>query len=282
MEYVGGGDIASKIEECKKRHFEINETTIWKYFCQILIGLKKLHDMKIIHRDIKSANLFLSKNYEVIKLGDLGVAKIAKQDFAKTQIGTPLYLAPEIWKNHLYDYRADIFSLGVVVYEMAALKVPFNGVSLQDLFKNINRGIIKRVPKKYSNDLYNIIKLMLTKSPTKRPTASQLLAHPLVKKRLMNFNLVDFNKEKKELDELMATIVVPRNLSKLNKRLPKKKRYRASSCSNIKYEEKSKQKPDSHIDLLLNKKRKEQKMQQEMNSKINSYINHSKKEIENR
>ena len=55
--------------------------------------------MKIIHRDIKSANLFLTDDFETIKLGDLGVAKHAKMDFAQTQIGTPYYLAPEIWKN---------------------------------------------------------------------------------------------------------------------------------------------------------------------------------------
>lgn len=89
------------------------------------MGLKKLHSNNIIHRDIKSANLFLTKDFDFIKLGDLNVAKITKNNFAKTQIGTPYYLAPEIWKNNIYDYRCDIFSLGVVIYEMASLKLPF-------------------------------------------------------------------------------------------------------------------------------------------------------------
>ena len=65
----------------------------------MLLGLRKLHSMKIIHRDMKSANMFLTENFESVKLGDLGIAKIAKMDFAKTQVGTPYYLAPEIWKN---------------------------------------------------------------------------------------------------------------------------------------------------------------------------------------
>ena len=104
---------------------EITEETIWKYICQILVGLKKLHDLKIIHRDIKSANLFLSNNFEILKLGDLGIAKLAKQGFGETQVGTPYYLAPEIWKNNLYDYRCDIYSFGCVVYEMCSLRVPF-------------------------------------------------------------------------------------------------------------------------------------------------------------
>lgn len=86
--------------------------------------------MKIIHRDIKTANLFLSEDFETLKLGDLNIAKVAKNDFAQTQIGTPYYLAPEIWDNKIYDYKCDIFSLGVVLYEMTTLKMPFDGMSL--------------------------------------------------------------------------------------------------------------------------------------------------------
>lgn len=74
--------------------------------------------------------MFLSKDFEFVKLGDLNVAKVAKNNFAKTQIGTPFYLAPEIWKNNIYDFRCDIFSLGVVIYEMASLRLPFEANSL--------------------------------------------------------------------------------------------------------------------------------------------------------
>ncbi len=80
MEFIGGGDLGSKIEECQLRNYEINETTIWKYLCQILIGLNALHNSKIIHRDIKSANLFLSEDFDMVKVGDLGIAKVAKRD----------------------------------------------------------------------------------------------------------------------------------------------------------------------------------------------------------
>ena len=78
MEYVGGGDLLSKIKTCKENNLEITEETVWKYICQILVGLKRLHDLKIIHRDIKSANLFLSEDFDTLKLGDLGIAKLAK------------------------------------------------------------------------------------------------------------------------------------------------------------------------------------------------------------
>lgn len=108
----------------------MNEKRIWFYMTQILIGLKVLHENKIIHRDIKSANLFLSEDGKNIKLGDLNIAKIVKNDLASTQIGTPYYLAPEIWNNEPYDFKCDIFSLGCVVYEMATLNYPFNGKTL--------------------------------------------------------------------------------------------------------------------------------------------------------
>ena len=235
MEFVGGGDMSTKVEECKKRKLLINEQTIWKYFCQILVGLRALHELKIIHRDIKSANLFLSEDYETIKLGDLGVAKIAKDNLAQTQIGTPYYLAPEIWNNEVYNNKCDIFSLGCVIYEMCALKIPFDGNSLQDLYRKINRGIIKKIPKKYSSDLYHVIKLMLTKNPRKRPSAMQLMEYPIIKEKLLEFGYFDLKKEKENLDILMDTIIVPRNLNKLKKILPKQ--YRPKSCSRLSIQE---------------------------------------------
>ena len=130
MEYVGGGDMEMKINKYLKKKVLMKEEKVWIYLVQCLAGLKTLHDLKIIHRDIKSANLFLSSDHSVVKLGDLNVAKIAKNDFAQTQIGTPYYLAPEIWNNEIYDYKCDIFSLGCVIYEMAALKIPFKGKNL--------------------------------------------------------------------------------------------------------------------------------------------------------
>lgn len=84
MEYVGGGDLSEKIKNCEKRKLYLQEKTIWRYFWQILHGLKSLHSLKIIHRDIKAANLFLTEDFENIKVGDLNIAKIAKDDMATT------------------------------------------------------------------------------------------------------------------------------------------------------------------------------------------------------
>ena len=229
MELVGGGDIACKISECAKRKLLINEDTIWNYFVQLLCALDKLHRMKIMHRDIKSANIFLSEDFSTLKVGDLNVAKIAKNDLAHTQIGTPYYLAPEVWKNEVYGYKCDVFSLGCVLYEMAALKVPFEAGSLPELFKKVTRGLIAKIPPSYSENLYSIIKLCLTVDPRNRPSISQLMEHPLVAARLATLK-PDLKSDQANLEMLMNTIRVDRGgRNKIKIDLPRHKRYRARS-----------------------------------------------------
>lgn len=237
MEYVGGGDLSEKITECRKRRLLINEDAIWSYLIQCLFGLKTLHAMKIIHRDIKSANLFMMQDFETIKLGDLNVAKVAKNDVAKTQIGTPYYLAPEIWKNEVYGYKCDVFSLGCVIYETAALKVPFEASTLPDLYKKITQGIISKIPSSYSDDLYNIIKLCLRVDPKSRPTVQELLNNPIIMARMKTLkkDLVD---EQKELNKLMATIKFEKKMNKVNIKLPTTQKYRNGSADIAKVVEK--------------------------------------------
>ena len=90
----------------------------------MLRGLQALHDRSIVHRDIKCANLFLTKD-GVLKLGDLNVSKVAKRGLLQTQTGTPYYASPEVWQDKPYDHKSDLWSLGCVLYEMCALKPPF-------------------------------------------------------------------------------------------------------------------------------------------------------------
>ena len=96
MELADGGDLLQTIEKNKKMSKKLPEKEVWSYFIQIVRGLKQLHDLKIIHRDIKCANLFLTKD-GVIKLGDLNVSKVAKKGMLSTQTGTPYYASPEVW-----------------------------------------------------------------------------------------------------------------------------------------------------------------------------------------
>ena len=105
------------------------EGEIWDMFVQITKGLKHLHEMKILHRDLKCANVFLNQD-GTVKLGDLNVSKVAKQGLVQTQTGTPYYASPEVWKDKPYDFRSDIWSLGAVLYEVIALRPPFTANSM--------------------------------------------------------------------------------------------------------------------------------------------------------
>lgn len=170
MEYADGGDIYQLIKQRQKSEKLIEEDDIWTYFIQSVRGLRALHKFKIMHRDLKvfsfqklfqCANIFLTKD-KIVKLGDLNVSKIMKKDLSKTQTGTPYYASPEVWKDEAYDWKSDIWSLGCVLYEMAALKPPFRAQNMEGLYKKVLKGIYPRINQKvYSEDLASVIKSML-------------------------------------------------------------------------------------------------------------------------
>jgi NIMA (never in mitosis gene a)-related kinase len=116
----------------------------------------------------------LSKN-EVAKLGDMNVSKIAKNGLLYTQTGTPYYASPEVWKDKPYDSKSDIWSLGCVIYEMCTLKPPFRAEDMDGLYKKVIKGQYSKIGNGYSEELANIIKLMLQVNPSNRPNAKQLL-----------------------------------------------------------------------------------------------------------
>ena len=100
---------------------------------QIVRGLKAIHELGICHRDLKCANVFITKD-GVLKLGDMNVSKIA-HGLMKTQVGTPYYCSPEIWKGDTYDFKSDIWSLGIMIYELAAFRTPFKADNFTALSK---------------------------------------------------------------------------------------------------------------------------------------------------
>jgi NIMA (never in mitosis gene a)-related kinase len=115
----------------------------------MICGLKVLHNLKIFHRDLKTANIFLTYDQN-IKLGDLNVSIVSKNGMAYTQTGTPYYACPEVWNDKPYNHKSDIWSLGCVLYEMAAQKPPFTSNDMKGLSKKINKGIYDRIPLQYS------------------------------------------------------------------------------------------------------------------------------------
>ena len=169
MEKADGGDLYQLIEKHKKMKTPIKEKKIWHYFVQTVRGLKALHDLKIVHRDIKCANIFLTKN-GVAKLGDLNVSKVANKGMMHTQTGTPYYACPEVWKDKPYDHRGDIWSLGCVLYEMATLLPPFRAQSMQQLAAKVIKGNYDPLPSCFSEDLSEVIKKCLQVNPSSRPS----------------------------------------------------------------------------------------------------------------
>jgi len=227
MEYADKGDLFQAIAERKKTKDYFTEQEIWKAFIQLLKGLKALHDFKILHRDIKSANVFLFDG-GICKLGDLNVSKVARKGLSYTQTGTPYYASPEVWEEKPYDSKSDIWSLGCVIYEMITFRPPFQAQSMEELYRKVMRGIYPKIPSKYSEDLSDAIKLMIQVEPGARPTCEELLKMPMIYKRIEFFNETksfDLDEEKNEnLNkqlQLLKTITVPNRLENLSKNLPK-------------------------------------------------------------
>ncbi len=148
----------------------LSEDQVLNWFTQICLAIKHVHDRKILHRDLKSQNVFLTKQ-GIVKLGDFGIAKVLESTVAQAQtiVGTPYYLSPEIIENKPYNFKSDIWSLGVLLYEMCALKPPFNGGSLHMLALQIVRGQYQPVPAQYSQQVKTLLQSLLSLDPAKRP-----------------------------------------------------------------------------------------------------------------
>ena len=221
MEFADNGDLYQKIVEHKKKAMFFEETEIWRIFIQLVNGLKALHDLKILHRDLKSANVFLYKNGDA-KIGDLNVSKVTSAGIGHTQTGTPYYASPEVWKDHPYDNKSDIWSLGCVLYEMITLKPPFRAQDMEGLYKRVIKGQYNKIPDRFSNELFKIVQFLLQVNPMMRPSCDQILNHPIVQKRIEYFKSFSLNRENSNNNTgLLKTIHMPKSLLFLSDKLPK-------------------------------------------------------------
>ena len=258
-EFADKGDLENRIKEQKEKGTYFNENDIWNIFIQIVKGLKSLHDMRIIHRDIKSSNIFLFSDGKA-KLGDLNVCKILSKDvLGHTQAGTPAYAAPEVWMEKPYGFKSDIWSLGCVLYEMVTLKCPFREDNMVKLYNKVLVGEYKKIPNNFSNELKWIIEQMINSEMNKRFSCDEILNCECVKKWIEhqniakikshsektineykikynknkincnlysnNINKIINNKEERKQNEsdniLLKTISMPHNLLYLKEELPK-------------------------------------------------------------
>lgn len=138
-DYAEGGDMFEVIKKHQKKRTFVPEPRVWDYLEQITTGLKVLHDLNVVHRDLKGANILLNKTKTIAKVADMNVSKVAKNKYLYTQTGTPYYASPEVWRDEPYDKKSDIWSLGCLIYEVCALRPPFSGKDMEDLFSNVQK-----------------------------------------------------------------------------------------------------------------------------------------------
>lgn len=179
MDYADGGDVHMEIK--RREGTLLPEATIVEWFVQTCFALKHVHTQKVLHRDLKTQNIFLMATGQ-IKLGDFGIARVldATKDYAKTMVGTPYYLSPEIIEDKPYNFKSDVWSAGVVLYEMTTLKHPFDADSLVILASKILKDQYPTPDAMYTPDLKELIRRMLCKDASQRPLIKEILSVPFL------------------------------------------------------------------------------------------------------
>nr|CCC93734.1 putative protein kinase [Trypanosoma congolense IL3000] len=184
LDYANAGDLRQEIKSRAKTSRSFREHEAGLLFIQVLLALHHVHSRHMIHRDIKSANILLCSN-GLVKLGDFGFTKMysatVSDDVGKTFCGTPYYVAPEIWRRKPYSKKADLFSLGVLLYELLTLRRPFDGDSMRDVMHKTLSGQYDPLPPETSAEMVELVSLLLSSDPKARPCSGKLLDMPICK-----------------------------------------------------------------------------------------------------
>ena len=256
MEYCDGGDLNDFLIEKKKLGQPLEEPFIWKIFIKITIGLADIHKLKILHRDLKTLNIFLKQNFD-IKIGDLGVAKVlSKNNFARTVIGTPYYLSPEICEEKPYNDKSDVWALGCILYELCTFKHPFEARSQGALILKILNNKPEPINNTFSKELNNIIYMLLDKNYDKRPSCIEILKNNMVISKIKSLGLSELltDLDNISIDQSNTKISNPINIRKkyYNKKdINNEKEYIINNANNAKPDIKNnKKKQLSAINLL--------------------------------
>ncbi|XP_031462701.1 serine/threonine-protein kinase PLK1 [Phasianus colchicus] len=161
--------------ELHKRRKALSEPEVRYYLRQTILGCQYLHSQRVIHRDLKLGNLFLSDDMEV-KIGDFGLATKVEYDGErkKTLCGTPNYIAPEVLGKKGHSFEVDIWSIGCIMYTLLVGKPPFETSCLKETYIRIKKNEYT-IPKHINPVAANLIQKMLRSDPATRPTINELL-----------------------------------------------------------------------------------------------------------
>ena len=186
MEYANGGSMFEKIRDHKTL---IPEEECWWYFYQLMSAVGYIHANGILHRDIKTLNIFLTKS-SLVKLGDFGISKILEDntELAETHVGTPYYMSPELVRGEKYNDKSDIWACGCVLYELLSLKRVFDATNQLGLICAILENDFEDVDDVYSKEMKAILNWLLEKDLQKRATAEELLNTDSLKEIAIKFD----------------------------------------------------------------------------------------------
>ena len=208
MEYCEGGDLAARLATCQDRPF--TEDQLLQWLVQLALALHHVHDKDVLHRDIKTHNVFITHKGH-LKLGDFGIAKLqlSYEDLSATYIGTPYYMSPEQFRGEPYGQKADVWALGCVFYEMCTRRRAFDAPNLAALSMQVMKGEHGPLPPQHSTALHDILRSLLHPNASQRPSVAQLLSLPLLRRYIASYavtTLSVFSEEQQLADPSLAAL----------------------------------------------------------------------------
>jgi len=181
MSLAEDGDLRHVVTESQASKRIIPEPVVLTWVRQTLLGLSHLHAQAVVHRDLKTSNIFLCDHHRRILIGDFGISKVLESTaFASSCVGTPAYMSPELMRNERYDYHVDMWALGCIIFELCTLHLPFVAQSLLDLAcKIMEQHPAWSLWMGYTEELRHVAQCLLCKDATIRPSATELLSDGL-------------------------------------------------------------------------------------------------------
>jgi NIMA (never in mitosis gene a)-related kinase len=204
-DYSEGGDLSKRIRAARDQKFYFSEKQVWKWFGQLVEALSYMHSQHVIHRDLKPSNIFLTKD-GALQIGDFGFSKVLNysEELTSSRVGTPYYLAPEICNGSPYDVKADAWSLGCIIYELATLTRLFES----DTLSGVMMGILnKEVPlvSRCSSLMNTYIQKLLNRDPSQRLSIIDLGKD----NEFINVTCPPIRRNRRDTREIMINIPTP-------------------------------------------------------------------------